>query len=169
MSAENLSIALKEGLMWCGMSDLISRQAAIDAVVSLCDDCDSGYCGSCRVNYPGEKDARKVLEDLPSAQPEHLTDEDFETIRIHLNAYKGQLCNQHRWKEAEDYQRIIDRFKAFASAEPEIVHCKTCVYITCKGCARSVIIGDKLFCKHWGNITAEDAFCSYSKRKEKDA
>lgn len=49
--------------------DLISRQSAIDAVISLCDDCDSGYCGSCRVNYPGEKDARKVLEDLPSAQP----------------------------------------------------------------------------------------------------
>ena len=54
------------------MSDLISRAAAIDAVISLCDDCDSGYCGSCRVNYPGEKDARKALEDLPSAQPEVL-------------------------------------------------------------------------------------------------
>jgi len=65
---------------------------------------------------------------LPSAQPEHLTDEDFETIRIHLNAYKEQLCNQHRWEEAEDYQRIIDRFKAFASAEPEIIHCKDCIY-----------------------------------------
>ena len=52
------------------MNDLISRQAAIDAVISLCDDCDSGYCGSCRVNYPGEKDARKALEGLPSAQPE---------------------------------------------------------------------------------------------------
>ena len=52
------------------MDDYISRQAAIDAVISLCDDCDSGYCGSCRVNYPGEKDARKVLEDLPSAEPE---------------------------------------------------------------------------------------------------
>lgn len=52
------------------MDDLISRRAAIDAVISLCDDCDSGYCGSCRVNYEGEKDARKVLEDLPSAQAE---------------------------------------------------------------------------------------------------
>ena len=48
--------------------DTISRAEAIDAVISLCDDCDSGYCGSCRVNYPGEKDARKALEDLPSAQ-----------------------------------------------------------------------------------------------------
>ena len=61
---------------------------------------------------------------LPSAQPEHLTDEDFETIRIHLNAYKEQLCNQHRWEEAEDYQRIIDRFKAFASAQPDYTELK---------------------------------------------
>lgn len=51
------------------MTDLISRQQAIDAVISLCDDCDSGYCGSCRVDYPGKKDARKALEDLPSAHP----------------------------------------------------------------------------------------------------
>lgn len=52
-------------------------------------------------------------------EPERLTDDDFETIRIHLNAYKEKLCNQHRWKEAEEYQRIIDRFMSFASAEPE--------------------------------------------------
>ena len=56
---------------------------------------------------------------LPSAQPERLTDDDFETIRIHLSACKERLCNQHRWKEAEEYQRIIDRFMRFASAEGE--------------------------------------------------
>ena len=56
---------------------------------------------------------------LSSAQPERLTDDDFETIRIHLNAYKEKLGNQQRWKEAEEYQRIIDRFMAFASAQPE--------------------------------------------------
>lgn len=59
-----------------------------------------------------------VLDDLPSAQPERLTDDDFETIRIHLNAYKEKLCNQQRWKEAEEYQRIIDRFMALASVQP---------------------------------------------------
>ena len=56
---------------------------------------------------------------LPSAQSERLTDDDFETIRIHLNAYKEKLCNQQRWEEADEYQRIIDRFMAFASAQPE--------------------------------------------------
>ena len=61
-------------------------------------------------------------------EPERLTDDDFETIRIHLNAYKEKLCNQGRWKEAVKYQNIIDRFMAFASAQPEIVRCKNCEY-----------------------------------------
>lgn len=67
--------------------------------------------------------------DMLSAQPERLTDDDFETIRIHLNAYKEKLCNQQRWEEADEYQRIIDRFMAFASAQPErteIIRCKDC-------------------------------------------
>lgn len=59
-------------------------------------------------------------------RPERLTDDDFETIRIHLNACKEKLCNQHRWEEAEEYQRIIDRFITFASARPEIIRCKDC-------------------------------------------
>lgn len=62
----------------------------------------------------------EIEDELPSAQPERLTDDDFETIRIHLSAYKERLCNQHRWKEAEEYQRIIDRFMSFASAQPVI-------------------------------------------------
>ena len=69
---------------------------------------------------------RFVRRSLPSAQPEQLTDDDFETIRIHLNAFKEKLCNQHRWKEAEEYQRIIDRFMTFASAQPEIITCGDC-------------------------------------------
>lgn len=52
------------------VKDTIYRQDAIDAVISLCDDCDSGHCGSCRVNFEGVKDARKVLKELPSAQSE---------------------------------------------------------------------------------------------------
>lgn len=89
------------------MSDLISRQSAIDAI--MCEPTDA--------HYPSWYAER--LEQLPSAQPERLTDDDFETIRIHLNAYKEELCNQRRWKEAGEYQRIIDRFMEFASAQPE--------------------------------------------------
>lgn len=102
------------------VGDLISRQAAINALYELYE-----YM---RMIDPTEAAdlvrqgvflAEQKIENLPSAQPERLTDDDFETIRIHLNAYKEKLCNQHRWKEAEEYQRIIDRFMAFASAQQE--------------------------------------------------
>ena len=63
------------------------------------------------------EDACYAIENAPTIQPEQLTDDDFETIRIHLSAYKEHLCNQHRWEEAEEYQRIIDRFMALASAQ----------------------------------------------------
>lgn len=38
-----------------------------------------------------------------------LTDSDIETIRIHLNAYKEELFNQGRLREALEYERIIER------------------------------------------------------------
>ena len=65
------------------------------------------------------EDFCRDIDEQPTinAEPERLTDDDFETIRIHLNAQKEKLCNQQRWEEAEEYQRIIDRFMAFASAE----------------------------------------------------
>ena len=100
------------------MSDLIDRKAVIDAL-------DKEYrCTDQSDDWDGLKTAMLIIENLPSAQPERLTDDDFETIRIHLNAYKEKLCNQQRWEEAEEYQRIIDRFMSFASAQPE--DCDTC-------------------------------------------
>lgn len=102
------------------MSDLISRQAAIEEIrtyitkPNISDD---------ELEIKGYNDglelAISVLSVLPSAQPERLTNDDFETIRIHLSAYKEKLCNQRRWKEAEEYQKIIDRFMSFASEQPE--------------------------------------------------
>ena len=52
-------------------NDLISRQAAIDAIKKLCDECDSEWCGDCRIKYPG-KDAESILRNLPSTQPEQI-------------------------------------------------------------------------------------------------
>ena len=92
------------------MSDLIDRQKAIRNICN--EDCHQPT--PCKWKCI----AIEELEALPSAQPDRLTDDDFETIRIHLNSYKEKLCNQKRWKEAEEYQRIIDRFMAFASVQP---------------------------------------------------
>ena len=54
---------------------------------------------------------------------ERFMDDDFETIRIHLQAHLEDLCNQHRWKEAEEYQRIIDKIMAFAQPEQQWIPC----------------------------------------------
>lgn len=50
-----------------------------------------------------------------------LTSDDIETIRIHLSAMKETLGNQHRWKEAQEYQDLIDRFIAYVSDNEEEV------------------------------------------------
>lgn len=57
------------------------------------------------------------LQDRRDAEPGHLTDEDLETIRIHLSAFKEEMGNQGRWEEAKEYERIIMRLKAFANAQ----------------------------------------------------
>lgn len=96
------------------MSDLTSKQAAIDAIERT----KTARSPDGEI-YVAKINAQMNIQALPSVETERLTDDDFETIRIHLNAYKEKLCNQRRWEEAEEYQRIIDRFMAFASAEPE--------------------------------------------------
>ena len=132
------------------MSDLIDRQAAIDAL--------STPHG---ILYP-----IRTVEELPSAQPERLTDDDFETIRaitfqIHLNAIKEKLCNEQRWKEAEEYQRIIDRFMAFASVQPEIIRCKDCKN-------SEHWYRDRRRCFLWnedGVSVFDSGFCNYAERR----
>ena len=75
------------------MSDLISRQAAIETVR--------------KAKSIGQ--AHRMLAQLPSAQQTTLTADDIETIRIHLSAFKEKLCNQGRWTEAAEYERLIQR------------------------------------------------------------
>ena len=101
------------------MSDLISRQAAIEHFIALWECIDE-----IMDKEEWEDVCKTTANEIPSAQPERLTDDDFETIRIHLNAHKEKLCNQQRWEEAEEYQRIIDRFMAFASAQPDHASCQ---------------------------------------------
>ena len=148
------------------MSDLIERQAAIDALVdeNIIDHMDTVHDSEL---HRCKRAIERILTQLPSAQPERLTDDDFETIRIHLNAYKGNLCNQQRWKEAEEYQRIIDRFMAFATAQPEIIRCKDCKYFerdikrswgTYNGCGVWTDDGNEI------EVNQYD-FCSYAERR----
>lgn len=145
------------------MDDLISRQAAIRALCkAVHKDDDTIPCDNQTVSCLWSKtrvcDFAREIYRVPPAQPERLTDDDFETIRIHLNAFKENLCNQQRWGEAEEYQRIIDRFIAFASAQPEIIRCKDCKHRDVDG-----------FCKGRGwpiQLVPDDGFCDKGKRSE---
>ena len=123
------------------MDDLISRREAIDVVCGL------------------DRSFVQYIEDIPSAQPERLTDDDFETIRIHLSAYKEKLCDQHRWGEAKEYQRIIDRFMSFASAQPEITENDVKKY--CEKHCLVVVTGDlyREMIKRWSSAQPEIIRC----------
>lgn len=143
------------------MDDLISRKEAIDWIKEWFET-DKHYHPYSKGKTIPTCEVMDIMERVPPAEPERLTDADFETIRIHLNAYKEQLCNQHRWEEAEDYQRIIDRFKAFASAEPEIIHCKEC-----KHWMRAYLdISGKFGCNVMRDYTAPNDYCFKAERKE---
>ena len=64
-----------------------------------------------------------------------LTHDEIETIRIHMNAFKENLCNQHRWKEAEEYQTIVDKLDDLMTVEAlESNPCSDCQEFDCYGC-----------------------------------
>ena len=144
------------------MGDCISRKDAIKSMANAIWHYPNELYTGLNSYETCEALAKDGLMFLPSAEPEWLTDDDFETIRIHLNAYKEKLCNQQRWKEAEEYQRIIDRFMAFASAEPEIIRCKDC---------KHHVLHPRMgvpWCRLLHSDMGDNQFCSYAERGEEE-
>ena len=120
------------------MSDNISRAMAINAIDRAVT----------------KEAARWSLQELPSAEPERLTDDDFETIRIHLDACKEKLCNQGRWKEVKEYQRIYDRFMAFASAQVDRPQGEWIG--EADGYADGELVYDTWYCSNCGYVVDDD-------------
>ena len=52
-----------------------------------------------------------------------LSDDEIETIRIHLSAIKEELCNQSRYGEATYYEKLIEKFLS-----SNVIRCKNCLY-----------------------------------------
>ena len=127
------------------MSDLIDRQAAIELIERM------------KPYHQNADDIAEMIANMPSAQTERLTDDDFETIRIHLSAFKEKLCNQRRWGEAEEYEQLIARFMAFASVQQEIVRCKDCTKCQI----------DTVFHDYWcdGRKVWKNHYCGYAERR----
>lgn len=52
-----------------------------------------------------------------------LSDDEVETIRIHLSAIKEELCNQGRYGEAEYYEKLIAKLLS-----SNVIRCKKCLF-----------------------------------------
>ena len=71
------------------------------------------------------------LEHMPPAPQMTLTEDDLETIRIHMSAHKEDLCNQGRWKEAREYEDLLAKLPSttlFVSPWP--IRCRDCYWWT---------------------------------------
>ena len=111
------------------------------------------------------EDFCKDIDDQPTIEPQptQLTDDDKETIRIHLSSFKESLCNQRRWNEAKEYEELISRLLSTSSVQPRkgkwikinpanIYECSECgknvmtddisAYDFCHGCGAEMREGD---------------------------
>ena len=94
------------------MSDLISRQAAIDAILSIKD-----YGNSDRANALGL--AEFAITTLPSAQP----------VARDINVLSNDLISRQAAIDAvfgKGHGTIKGRLEALPSAQPEIIQCVDC-------------------------------------------
>lgn len=120
------------------MDDLISRQAAIDALTEY---------GTGRTVYIGVEEAIRRLEQLPSAPPEQPSRE-----------YVGQL----RWERDLAIQQLKDLGYGLGEkprAQPEIIRCKDCNSADFAGCSGAVC-----YCMEHGKYMFEWDYCGRAER-----
>lgn len=148
------------------MSDLIDRQAAIDALqkeINKAIPPFSDVVGSIRC---GVRLARNIIEDLPSAQPEM----NFDEWCTDCKEYDHERHCCPRWNRV-----IRQTLKDMKEEQPEIIRCKDCKYqvnewradkrlkdkgyMVC-GCE---VVGDA--CGYWALLGRDDDYCSMAERR----
>ena len=139
--------------------DAISRQAAIDALID-----DLSYYGSNDERAFGMSRAIGIVEKLPPAHPTRLSYGDINTIKIEMTALKEQLYNRGRFKEALEYQKIIERFLESVLEESQIIRCKDCkhYYFADNRIPQEV----RYTCDIDGDRWSPDSYCSFAERKD---
>ena len=129
------------------MNDLISRQAAIDAIMGEPTD----------AHYPSWYAER--LEQLPSAQQEriiygNMSDEEFEKW-----LYGHGICspNIHESIPCDAVPLLIDNaISELPSAQPDIIQCRNCKFAS----------GDSRICMKFGHSPiGELDFCAWAERR----
>lgn len=102
------------------MHDLISRQAAIDAI---CDNCDT-VKASCP-HYPCSRYV--AVEKLPSVQPEPC--EDPIERQAAIDAFEKELCDVRAFAVGfVGAKRILESVPSAQPEQPEIIRCKDCIF-----------------------------------------
>ena len=88
------------------MDDLISRQAAIDAICKACANGDD-YT-DCRDRHIKSRwcDNINALRDLPPAQPEHIRCKDCKHQEIHEYNYGGRTYHSYGCELSERYSHV---------------------------------------------------------------
>lgn len=99
------------------VGDMISRQAAMERLMAQNVIMDgSEYHNGFNA---GANRAQEVIRNLPPVRFTTLSDDEIETIRIHLSAIKEKLCNQGRYSEAAYYEKLIAKLLSSNPKEGE--------------------------------------------------
>ena len=115
------------------MSDLISRQAAIDALADMhCKSDEDGYVWIIR------SDAWARMDALPSAQPEPCEDAVSRKAVYDAMVEKGQRSRRYKLGESWELNgtEIREALDTMPSAQPEIIRCKECLWRVGRDCTR---------------------------------
>ena len=88
-----------------------------------------------------------------------LSDDEIETIRIHLSAIKEELCNQSRYGEAAYYEKLIEKFLL-----SNVIRCKDCEHWKLQiGNVKGDGLGSCDF--HNVNLVTGEGFCYWADRR----
>ena len=142
------------------MSDLIDRQAAIDAIVN-CTNCgdektlrayvakhnlDNGWTG-------GILEAIDAIEDLPSAQP------DLDEWCTDCKEYDQERHNCPRWNRV--IRKTVDELRA---EQAEIIHCADCNHRNKYHFPPQYEERD--YCEKHEKVVQTDWYCSWAERRQ---
>lgn len=131
------------------MSDLIDRQAAIDAI-----DVKNVHKGIISA-------LQSIIRELPSAQPVARDTNVLSNDTISRQAAVEELYKMLHdcfWADDEELDAVITTLNELPSAQPEIIRCKDCKWYN----DRERTCNDLMsFGRYW----KPDDFCSYGKRR----
>ena len=142
------------------MSDLIDRQAAIDALADYIHNVDK-VMGTGHLTADDCKDAAaSVFEELPSVQTEVEKDTNVpindcisKQAAIYAAERESQVDGAYGYM---DTKSIVDMLNDLPSVQPEIMRCKDCKFF----------VSDMEWCEADDEHPASpDAFCSWAERR----